>query len=97
MRLSQRIRNIIQTAISKSFGDAQVYLFGSRTDDAKKGGDIDLAIAIDLPIDEFKKKKINFLASLARLNFEIKVDIVHYTTKDALLFSEIQKNNIRLM
>lgn len=97
MRLSQRIQNILKSSILKSFGDVQIYLFGSRTDDSKKGGDIDLAIDVDLSQDEFRQKKIAFLTSLARLNFDLKVDVVRYTPKDALLFSEIRRNNIRLM
>lgn len=97
MRLSPRIQDILKNAVLKSFGDVQIYLFGSRTDDSKKGGDIDLAIAVDLPEDTFRQKKIAFLTSLARLNFDLKVDVVHYTSKNALLFSEIQANNIRIM
>jgi len=35
MRLSKRIVNILQNNIKKSFGDVNVYLFGSRIDDTK--------------------------------------------------------------
>jgi len=43
MRLSNDSMLTIKQAVTLIFGkDAKVYLFGSRTDDAKKGGDIDL-------------------------------------------------------
>jgi uncharacterized protein len=44
MRLSDRERNAIVTAVHRYDAQAQVFLFGSRVDDAKKGGDIDLMV-----------------------------------------------------
>ncbi len=44
MRLSDKEKSIILEAIKKLDPDADVYLFGSRTDDLKKGGDIDILI-----------------------------------------------------
>jgi len=60
MRLSKRIQNIIKKAVFENFGDVKVYLFGSRTDDTKKGGDIDIAIDTQIDKEEFRKKKIQF-------------------------------------
>jgi len=97
MRLSSRLHNILIRAIKESFGDVSVYLFGSRVDDSKKGGDIDLAINVTIPKDEFRQKKITFLAILSRLNVDFKIDLVPYSPNDQLLFSEIQNNHIRLM
>lgn len=45
MRLSQEQSRIIKTVIAREFEpDAHVWLFGSRTDDARRGGDIDLYV-----------------------------------------------------
>lgn len=45
MRISpKQIATIIQTTRSIAGQDAQVWLFGSRLDDTRKGGDIDLLI-----------------------------------------------------
>ena len=96
MRLSNRIIEILQENIKKSFGDVNVYLFGSRTDNTKKGGDIDLAIETKLSKEEFRKKKSLFLSLLIRIDFDYKIDIVNFNTKDKLLYDEIQKNNIKL-
>jgi len=38
MRLSNRIHQIIKKNAINSFGHVNIYLFGSRTDDTKKGG-----------------------------------------------------------
>ena len=96
MRLSKRIIDILQDNITKSFGNVDVYLFGSRTDDNKKGGDIDLAIDTNISKQEFRKKKSLFLAMLMRIDFDYKVDIVNFNTKDKLLHNEIRKNSIRI-
>ena len=96
MRLSNRIVKILNENIKKSFGDVNIYLFGSRTDDTKRGGDIDLAIDTNLTRQEFRKQKAKLLAMLTRIDFDYKIDLVDYNTKDELLFHEIQKNHIKL-
>jgi len=97
MRLSNRILNIIKQCIYNSFGDVKVYLFGSRADDTKKGGDIDLAIDTCISSEEFKNKKIKFLTSMIRLGFELKIDLVRYKNDDRLLCQEIKNNSIRIL
>jgi predicted nucleotidyltransferase len=44
MRLSDHDRVLIKEAVSRHIPDGKVYLFGSRTDEARRGGDIDLLI-----------------------------------------------------
>ena len=96
MRLEKIIINKIKEAICDSFGNVNVYLFGSRIDDTKKGGDIDLAVDIDLDSLEFRKKKIKFLTNLFKKDFHLKIDVVNYNTKDILLKNQIEKNAVLL-
>ncbi|MDR3355596.1 MAG: nucleotidyltransferase domain-containing protein [Spirochaetaceae bacterium] len=44
MRISLHERNVLVDAVCKRDEAAKVWLFGSRSDDTKKGGDIDIAI-----------------------------------------------------
>ena len=48
---------IIKAAASYGFGESDIYLFGSRVDDDKRGGDIDIAIDTDLSGCTTKSKK----------------------------------------
>jgi len=97
MRLSNRIKNIILKSVKNSFGDVGCYLFGSRVDDTKIGGDIDIAIDVNYDSKEFRKNKILFLKSMMIFGYDdLKIDLVSYNTTDKLLYSEIQKNNIKL-
>jgi len=98
MRLSDKVRNSIQSAVLQSFGNVNVYLFGSRLDDTKKGGDIDIAIHSTISFWEFKNKRIAMLTNLERMDFEWKVDIVQYCDQmDAILKSEIDSKRVEIM
>jgi len=44
MRITENEKNVIIDAVKNADSDARVWLFGSRVDDGKKGGDIDIAI-----------------------------------------------------
>ncbi len=44
MRLAKSEVNAIKTTIHALDAEAQIYLYGSRADDSKRGGDIDLLI-----------------------------------------------------
>ena len=73
MRMTPLERKTIQQAIASVDPDAKVYLFGSRTDDASKGGDIDLlAISSHITLMD----KLNILAELHRKLGEQKIDLV---------------------
>ena len=52
MRLTPQAIAIIRQTVRAELGDgAQVRLFGSRTDDAARGGDVDLHVLADVTVD----------------------------------------------
>jgi len=76
MRLAESHVNLIKTLTLKFFGkNAKVYLFGSRIDDHKKGGDIDIYIETDIN-ENVLEKKINMLVELEKKMGQRKIDIV---------------------
>jgi len=75
MRLSQKEIEAIKTNFEKFFDEGVLYLFGSRVDDTRKGGDIDLYITTQNR-ENLVEKKIEFSASLQREIGEQKIDIV---------------------
>jgi predicted nucleotidyltransferase len=97
MRLNQRIIDKLKLAVQNSFGNVNVYLFGSRVDDSKKGGDIDIAIDTNLSRLEFRKKKVQLISNLMRNDFELKMDVVNYNTQDKLLHDAIRNNAYRIL
>jgi predicted nucleotidyltransferase len=96
MRLSNRLKKIIKQSIFDSFGEVNIYLFGSRVDGTKKGGDIDIAIDVNISTEKFKQCKIQFFLSLMRFGYDFKIDIVPYKNNDKLLTAEIKKNALKL-
>jgi len=44
MRLTQKEVKLLKEKLTSLSKDAKLYLFGSRVDDAKRGGDIDLLV-----------------------------------------------------
>ncbi len=95
MRLSTfEINSIIET-FKEVFGVGKIYLFGSRTDNSKKGGDIDLFV--DVPeTEDVYRKKIEFLTKLQRKIGEQKIDIVFKKDKSRLIEKEVDKTKVEL-
>jgi predicted nucleotidyltransferase len=96
VRLSDRIVHIIKHAVRNSFGDVNVYLFGSRVDDNKRGGDIDIAVDVNVSKMDFRKMKIEFLKCLIKADMDIKIDVVEFNNNDNLLNSEIHLSCVKL-
>jgi len=79
MRLSEFEASTIKKVAREIWGNQVIiYLFGSRADDRKKGGDIDLYI--QLPAEEDPKtlmlQKARFLGKLDLLLGEQKIDVL---------------------
>lgn len=78
MRLTAEQIEIIRKAVFEVFGpEAGVWLFGSRVDDNRRGGDIDLYI--EAPIDDMAilmALENRLYARLQRLLGERRIDIV---------------------
>ena len=78
MRLTTYQIQAIRDAASSTFGDkAAVWLFGSRVDNAKKGGDIDVLVRpAPTADDEPFARKIRMLILLERVLGARKIDVV---------------------
>jgi predicted nucleotidyltransferase len=96
MRLSQKVKQKIVESVYKTFGHVDIYLFGSRVDDTKRGGDIDIALDVQLSKEEFRKKKTKFFTTLMKMDFFYDIDLVLMQNSDKLLQDEIQNNHIKL-
>jgi len=101
MRLTERQQKMIRETTLKVFGDtAKVWLFGSRVDDTKKGGDIDLLIEITLTdISTIVRAEIVFLSQLEAKLGEQKIDVlIDYPTRTSYppIFSVAQQTGILL-
>ncbi len=78
MRLtSEQIHSIKQVA-SEVFGSgAHLYLFGSRVDDQRRGGDIDLYVTgTALPIEAQLEGKLKFLVKVKQQLGDQRIDLV---------------------
>ncbi|MBL6986456.1 MAG: nucleotidyltransferase domain-containing protein [Methylobacter sp.] len=75
MRIAPQEQLAIRDTIHQADADAMIYLFGSRTDDTAKGGDIDLLV-LSKTINLMAKLEI--LAKLHQRLGERKIDIAVY-------------------
>ena len=78
MRLTQEQIDVIRISAKEVFGlGAQVWLFGSRVDDHRRGGDIDLLVCpAATHIIPSLASKLRFLNKLERRIGERKIDVV---------------------
>jgi len=95
MRLSQRYIEVIKKHFQQFFKNGEIYLFGSRVDDTKKGGDIDLYFVLKEHSNLFEKK-IKFLSRVKRELGEQKIDIVFNTDSTRLIEKEAMQWGIKL-
>ena len=77
MRLSLQQINVIQDAVSELAGkDATVRLFGSRTDDNARGGDIDLLVEIPRTVENSAWLSAKISGRISYLLDGQKVDVI---------------------
>jgi predicted nucleotidyltransferase len=77
MRLTAHTRDVIRSTTCEVFGaDAQVKLFGSRVDDAQRGGDIDLLIELPRHQSDAHKKSLTLAARLQMRLGDQRIDVV---------------------
>ena len=77
MRIDENEIKIIKSTILNYIDDAKIMLFGSRVDDSKKGGDIDIFVQTNHKIT--LSDEIKILSDLEINGIERKVDLVIQT------------------
>ena len=100
MRITKQQQQIIKKMVARVFGsDASVLLFGSRTHDKMRGGDIDLLIILKHPTNNTLQKNLELNATLQLAMGGIqKIDIITYIsgTKKNSVQKEALETGIRL-
>lgn len=99
MRITDYQRQVILESSLEVFGDeAEVRLFGSRLDDSKRGGDIDLLVNLPFvePMRTAKSLKLSSMIS-RKLDDMVDVDVVvkDSATLASLIYQE-GMNGVRL-
>lgn len=98
MRLSKSEIECIQKLAIQHFGEGtNVFLFGSRTNEKLRGGDIDLFISKagqKLSV----RTKVDFMTDLVMLIGDQKIDVVldHPSMRDSGFFQTIRQTSIQL-
>lgn len=96
MRLDEKTHEEIRQAAQRFFG-TDVYLFGSRADDSRRGGDIDLYIETGLSPGEAVRARLSMLAYLYRRIGERRIDLVLNTGgRDEGIFRVAKREGIKL-
>lgn len=96
MRITPVQAEIIKTTSQQIYGEqSDVYLFGSRTDDSLKGGDIDLYIVPEH--QEHSLEQRLQLSTLLQMQLgEQKIDIIIAKDSTRLIEQEALKTGIKL-
>jgi predicted nucleotidyltransferase len=99
MRLNQFEIESIKNLVNSHFGkDAQVFLFGSRVQDEKRGGDIDLFISNSNGEQLKVRTKINFMTDLVLRIGDQKIDVIldSPAIKKSVFYQSIKQTGILL-
>jgi predicted nucleotidyltransferase len=90
MRLSKEYKKTLLDTIHSIIPDAEVYLFGSRTREYRKGGDIDILILAKRKLSILEKMEIK--RKFYNQHGEQKIDIVSDTFQGYSLFVKAIKD-----
>ena len=91
MRLLAKEIKVIREVAKEIYGNGvQVYLFGSRTDDSKRGGDIDLLVRTSNPVHGVLSR-IRMKARLKELLGDQKIDVVDGHEQSIVVDEAIRK------
>jgi len=75
MRLTSLEREVLKSSITSFDEESKIYLFGSRVDDSKKGGDIDILIVSDKITRANKREiRLDFYKNFGEQKLDIVVD-----------------------
>lgn len=96
MRLSNDIARIIRDTADEIFGEP-VRLFGSRLDDDRRGGDIDLYVETPLSPEEAEARRLRMLARLARRLGDRKIDLIIKTPGNELPIHTLARREGRVL
>ncbi len=99
MRLSKEYKNAITSSFEEVFENGKISLFGSRVDDNKLGGDIDLFIELPQKLSsELKfKKRLQFASKIKMKIGEQKIDVVFGEDENRIIEKEAREWGIELM
>ena len=93
MRLSEKEKVNLLNSIYYWDKDAEVYLFGSRTNDNKKGGDIDLAVRSNrIGLKEKIDIKLKFFEEFG----EQKIDLFEFNDESNTFWNVIKEHALLL-
>jgi predicted nucleotidyltransferase len=96
VRLQSSQQEAIKQLASELFENAKVFVFGSRTDMSKKGGDIDIYIQTTKK-DALLKAKLAFLREFEKRFGEQKVDLlVDNGSRHKTIYEIAQKEGVLL-
>jgi predicted nucleotidyltransferase len=96
MRLSYHERQVIHEEAHTIFGEeAEIFLFGSRVDDRKRGGDIDLYIKLTNK-ENLSEKKTRFLSRVKWRTEDQRIDVVFNEDSGRLIEKEALKCGVPL-
>ncbi|HEY8271000.1 MAG TPA: nucleotidyltransferase domain-containing protein [Pseudobdellovibrionaceae bacterium] len=93
MRLSLDEKQAILDTILKFDPEAEIYLFGSRTDSSKKGGDIDLLILSKKLSEDYKRLIRNDICDIIG---EQKIDVLIAENESSPFVRKAKRNGIKL-
>ena len=97
MRITENEIKIIKSVVKSFFSNCKIYLHGSRLNDSRKGGDIDLFVVVrDIDYSQVSDLRYQINSQLSLRLMEQKVDVVYLSESQESSHSFF-KNSQKLM